>query len=310
MSKTDLNLIVIFDAIMKEQSVTAAADRLAMTQPSVSNAVSRMRHHWKDPLFVKQGRGVRPTPYAEKLWQQVSAPLTDIRQAVSPSQFVPMYAKRRFRVALTDGMSGMLWLPLRQHIEEHATGIDIHAVPYKADGEALLLNADVDLVLDYYPGTSALIHSEWMLDNHFVCVMRPEHQLANQSLTLGRFIDQDHLFVSLTGDAIGIVDKLLTKQDKRRRIAMTVNSFAGAVEIIRGSNLVTVLPYPVVANSVGRGELVVKKVPLQVPPAPISMAWHTRNQQDPGLTWLRGVFHKLITELNLEFDEAIKKFKV
>ncbi len=65
--KTDLNLVVIFDAIMREQSVTAAAERLAMTQPSVSNALSRMRHVWRDPLFVKEGRGVRPTPYAERL---------------------------------------------------------------------------------------------------------------------------------------------------------------------------------------------------------------------------------------------------
>ena len=306
MAKTDLNLIVIFDAIMAEQSVTAAADRLSMTQPSVSNAVARMRHYWKDPLFVKHGRGVRPTPFAEKLWEQVSSPLAEIKQAITPGNFVPLYAKRQFRIALTDGMTGMLWLPLRKYIEEHAPEVSIHAVPYKANGEELLLNADVDLVLDFYPGSSPLIHSEWILDNNFVCLMRPDHELAKQPLTLGRFIDQDHLFVSLTGDAKGIVDSELEKNGVERRIAMTVNSFSGAVEIVRGSNLITVLPYPVVANAVLRGDVIVKKVPLTIPPAPISMAWHTRNNRDVGLTWLRGILGVLITEFRTTFGEAVQ----
>jgi DNA-binding transcriptional LysR family regulator len=304
MSKTDLNLIVMFDAIMTEQSVTAAAERLSMTQPSVSNAIARMRHYWKDPLFVKHGRGVRPTPYAKKLWQQVSSPLTEIQQAVTPAHFVPLYAKRQFRIALTDGMTGMLWLPLRKHIEKHAPGIDIHAVPYKVDGEQLLLDADVDLVLDYYPGSNPLIHSQWVLDNHFVCLMRPEHELANTVLTLGRFIKHDHLFVSLSGDAKGIVDVELEKQGLQRRIAMTVNSFSGAVEIIRGSNLITVLPYPVIANAAIRGEVIVKPVPLTIPPAPISIAWHTRNDRDVGLEWLRGILSELISDLSVSFGEA------
>ena len=306
MAKVDLNLIVIFDTIMKEQSISAAAEQLAMTQPSVSNAVSRMRHHWQDPLFVKQGRGIRPTPYADKLWRQINNPLNDIQQAVSPAQFVPLYAKRQFRIALTDGMSGILWLPLRQYIEQQAPGIDIHAVPYKADGEALLLNADVDLVVDYYPGTSKLIHSHWVLDNHFACVMRPGHELAKQNLTLGRFINHDHLFVSLSGDARGVVDVQLQKLEKKRRIAMTVNSFAGAIEILRGSNLISVLPYSVAAKAIERGDLIAKKAPIEIPPAPISLAWHTRDQRDVGLTWLRGVIEGIVEEINSELETCLK----
>lgn len=309
MAKVDLNLIVIFDTIMKEQSISGAAEQLAMTQPSVSNAVSRMRHHWQDPLFVKQGRGIRPTPYAEKLWQQINHPLSDIQQAVTPAKFVPLYAKRQFRIALTDGMSGILWLPLRQYIEQHAPGIDIHAVPYKADGEALLLNADVDLVVDYYPGKNKLIHSQWLFDNHFACVMSPEHELAQRNLTLGRFINCDQLFVSLSGDARGIVDTQLQKLEKTRRIAMTVNSFAGAIEILRGSNLISVLPYSVASKAIDRGDLIAKKAPIEIPPAPISIAWHTRDQRDAGLSWLREVIEKLALELNNQFEKQLEVLK-
>lgn len=87
-----------------------------MTQPSVSNAVSRMRHVWRDPLFVKSGRGIKPTYYATQLWQQISLPLHTISQALDPEEFSPSTAKRCFRVALTDGMASLFWLDLRKVI--------------------------------------------------------------------------------------------------------------------------------------------------------------------------------------------------
>ena len=161
MANTDLNLMVIFDAIMHEQSITAAADRLAMTQPAVSNAVSRMRNVWKDPLFVKHGRGIRPTPYANKLWQEISTPLESIRIATDKKKFIPAQLKRTFRIAVTDWMADLFWLPLRQLIEQEAPLVNIHAVPYTVNGEGLLINADVDIVLDYFEGHSNQVHSYW-----------------------------------------------------------------------------------------------------------------------------------------------------
>ncbi len=304
MSKLDLNLCVIFDTIMQERSITAAADRLAMTQPSVSNAVSRMRYSWNDPLFVKHGRGVKPTPFATELWHQISDSINTISQAISPTQFVPIYAKRCFRIALTDGMTSILWLPLRKIIEQGAPGIDIHAVPYKGDGEALLLNAEVDLVLDYYPGTSKQINSQWMFDNHFVCVMNKDHKLATKELSLNRFVEAEHLLVSLSGDASGIVDGKLAEMGKTRRVAMTVNSFAGAFRIIQQTSLITVLPYPVVAQFMEDQPVIIKKVPIEVPPARISMAWHCREDRDPGLMWLRNKFCEIV-ESNRELFETV-----
>ncbi|ANG63440.1 transcriptional regulator [Marinobacterium aestuarii] len=294
MARPDLNLFAIFDVIMQEQSVTAAAERLAMTQPSVSNAVARMRHHWRDPLFVKQGRGLRPTPFAIELWRSIAGPLEQIAQAVTPAHFVPSQARARFRIALTDGMTALLWLPLRQIIEQQAPGIDIHAVPYKADGEALLLNAEVDLVLDYYPGSSAQIRTRPMFNNHFACVMSASHGLAGEAMTLERFLAAEHLLVSLSGDAQGIVDSCLRQQGRARRIAMTVNSFAGALHLIRDTRLITVLPYPIVAQAHLAGDLVVKPVPLAVPPAAITLAWHCRDDHSPGLVWLRDTLAGII----------------
>jgi len=295
-NRADLNLFVIFDVIMQEQSISVAAERLHMTQPSVSNAVSRMRHQWNDALFIKQGRGIKPTPYANQLWQTISEPLNIIANAVNPAQFIPAQARQKFRISLTDGMASVLWLPLRKMIEQQAPGIDVHAVPFRGDGEQLLLNNEVDLVLDAYKGEHKLIHSQWMSDFKFVCVMRPEHALAKAPLSLDSFLAAEHLFVSLSGDAQGMVDTKLDELRKSRRIAMTVNSFSSVFPLLVDSNLITTLPAPAAASAVAKGDVITTNLPISVPDAKIYMAWHTRQNRDPALRWLMNSISKVYAE--------------
>ena len=294
MAKTDLNLVVIFDAIMKEKSITAAADSLAMTQPSVSNAVSRMRHAWKDPLFVKDGRGIRPTPYASKLWKSVAEPLAQINHAIAPDYFDPLTSKASFRIGITDGSASIVWPELRHIIEQEAPNINIYAVPYKVDGELLLNNADVDLVFDYYDGSSNEISSKVMYENHFVTVMRANHVLADKELTLERYLEAEHLLVSLSGDICGIVDDKLAELDSKRRTAMTVNSFASAINLIKQTRLIITMPYAVIAEHLETSDLVLKPVPLELSSIKISLAWHSRNNHSQALKWLIGVLDRII----------------
>lgn len=286
MAQPDLNLMVIFDTIMQEQSITAAADRLSMTQPSVSNAVSRMRHCWNDPIFVKAGRGIKPTPFAEALWREIAEPLHSIRSAAAPTVQIAT-VERTVRVAVTDWMADIFWLPLRQRIEAQAPGINLHAVPYTVNGEQLLLDADVDMVLDYYEGSSAKVASQWLFDNHFVCAMRPEHPLASVPLTLDAFVGAEHLLFSLSGDAAGSVDSLLQQQGRCRRIAMTVNHCYNIPRLLMQTDLITTIPLPIILPGVKAGQLVVRKPPLELAPGPISMSWHSRLARDPVLGWLR-----------------------
>lgn len=287
MTKFDLNLMVIFDTIMQEQSITTAAQRLAMTQPSVSNAVSRMRHVWNDPIFVKQGRGIRPTPFAEALWRDIGEPLNTIRIASEQQPFDIATVRRTFRIAATDWMADIFWLPLRQLIEAEAPNINIHAVPYAVNGEQLLLDADVDMVLDYYEGRNAKVETQWLFDNHFVCAMRPDHPLAARPLDLQAFSDAEHLLFSLSGDASGSVDSLLQQQGLQRRIAVTVNHCYNIPKLLENTDLITTIPLPIIIESVKAGRLVVCKPPFELPPGPISMSWHTRLKRDPALLWLR-----------------------
>jgi DNA-binding transcriptional LysR family regulator len=287
MANIDLNLMVIFDVIMQEQSITAAAERLSMTQPSVSNAVSRMRHVWKDPLFVKQGRGIRPSPYAERLWQEISEPLNGIKLATQKQIFNPATLKRTYRIAVSDWMADLFWLPLRNLIEAVAPYVNIHAVPYAVNGERLLLNADVDIVLDYFEGYSTKVQSQHLFDNYFVCAMRADHPLANKELDLQSFVKAEHLLLSLSGEASGGVDKRLAQQGLSRRIAMTVNHCYNLSKLLVNTNLITTIPLPIIFESVNSGQLIIKKPPITLSPGPISMTWHSRHQRDPEILWFR-----------------------
>ena len=296
MANIDLNLMVIFDTIMQEQSVTAAARRLAMTQPSVSNAVSRMRHLWNDPIFVKQGRGIRPTPFAQAMWREIGEPLHRIRQAGSPIRSDIRSLKRTLRIAATDWMTGIFWLPLRRRIEAEAPLINLHAVPYAVNGEPLLLNAEVDMVLDYYEGNSAKIESRWLFDNHFVCAMRPGHPLARQPLTLAAYTAAEHLLFSLSGEARGGADRLLQQLGTGRRVAMTVNNSHQLPGLLTQTDLITTIPLAIILDSVRRGQLIARPCPVDLAPGPISMAWHTRHQRDPALLWLREKILQVLDE--------------
>jgi DNA-binding transcriptional LysR family regulator len=288
MKDVDLNLLTVFDAIMSEQSISRAATRLAMTQPAVSNSLSRMRVTYNDPLFMKAGRGVKATPKAEQLWQEVRLPLQVLRNAVRPPTFQPAEARRRFRLGTTDLMTMVLWPGLRQLIEKEAPGIDILAVPYTSQHtERLLSNGEADFVFGVFENLSSEYRSKPLYANDYVCAMRKSHPLANGTLTMKRFLSADHLLISLSGDPLDMVDELLAQQGLKRRVAMTVNQFLSVPMLLAESDLICLAPRIAVIGCPMTEGLHLTKPPLELASSVVSMAWHARADRDPGHIWLR-----------------------
>ena len=290
MRTQDLNLLVIFDAIMTEGSITRAAERLSMTQPAVSNAVSRMRVAWRDELFVKDGRKIQPTLAAKSLWQQVQEPLRNLGDAIEPHHFDPQVSTRTFRVCATDGVIDLAWPELREAVEAEAPGIAIHAVPWNInEGDQTLINGAVDLVMavtSLMPPNDAL-QSVYLYDTPYKVAMRPGHPLAKPGMTLEQFASADHLLVSLTGDTVGFTDRVLAQRGLQRRIAMTVNHFHGLAPILARSDLIAVVPTSTIEPSVKSGQIVLVDSPITVPSSSLASFWHRRQNRDPGLLWLR-----------------------
>ena len=289
MRPQELNLLVIFDAIMTEKSITRTADRLAMTQPAVSNAVARMRAAWDDELFVKDGRNIQPTTYAKNLWDQVRDPLQQLSSAIDPDEFDPQTAKRTFRLSVSDIVVDTIWADLRRLCEREAPGINIHAVPHTiVNTQQVLDDADVDLVVGATNPMPESIRDTHLFDGCFVCVMRKDHPLAKPNLTLDEFVNADQLLVSLSGDSSAMTDQVLSQRGLSRRVAFTVNHFASAAPILMESDLIAVLPAGAVYEYVVEGQLAVTQLPIDIPKASISMLWHKRQDNDAGLEWLRG----------------------
>ena len=290
MKDVDLHLVSIFDAVMTEGSVTKAADRLAMTQSAVSNAISRMRVVWDDPLFTRSGRGIKASARAQALWREIQEPLAAIRMAASPVQFDAASSTHAFRVAVTDYMSGALWPRLRQHIEVHAPGIRILAVPYTSqETGSQLRNNEIDICIGGLQHMGDDIHLQRLFSEGWVCAMKSDHPLAKSPITGKDFLGADHLLVSLSGNPVGIVDAALERIGKRRRVVMTLNNFAGAPSLLLTSNLISVLPAGAVHTHALREQIHCCDVPFEIPPFDCQMAWHTRNDREAAHRWIRSL---------------------
>lgn len=297
MRPQELNLLMIFDAIMTERSITRAADRLAMTQPAVSNAVSRMRTAWKDELFVKDGRNIQPTLHAQNLWSQIREPLVALSDAVDRKDFNPETAKRTFRIAVSDIVVDMVWSPMRKIIEQHAPGINLHAVPYTiVNTEELLEDAEVDMVVGPSGVVSGTFRAEYLFCPKYVCVMRHGHPLAKKDVSIEEFAAADHLLVSLSGDTAGYTDQVLMQHGLSRRIACTVNHFSSVTRIIQNSDLISVIPTTAVSRAIANDELAATMPPLEMAPQQVSLIWHKRQDRDGGLIWLRKHVKEIITQ--------------
>ncbi len=296
MRHQEISLLVIFDAIMTEGSITRAADRLELTQPAVSNALSRMRQAWNDELFIKDGRNIQPTIYAKNLWQRVKSPLIELDEAVDLEGFDPATSNRTFRIAAADTIIDTAWGPLRKIFEQTAPNINLHAVPFTINnGHQLLHNAEVDLVVGTLVSSEVLCN-EYLYSPCYTCVMRNDHPLLQDVLTLEKFAGSDQLLVSLSGEASGFTDEVLEQYGLKRRVAMTVNHFSAVPKLIQESDLIAIVPSSTIEKAIFNEELSVVEPPIQLTAKPINTYWHKRQDTDKGLTWLRQHFTKIIKD--------------
>jgi len=293
----DLNLLRVFDVVMAERNITRAAERLAITQPAVSNALKRLRESVGEDLLTRAPAGVKPTPRAEALWPEVRAALGHLRAAFSPDEFNPQSDAMTFRLAMADATAAMFMPPLVSHIEHTGALANVRVIPLTTrDPSALLERGDADLAVGYFPeaiagllsdsGEAPLRHAK-LRDSEYVCVMREGHPLARGELTLDAYCAAQHLAVSFSGRAHGLVDQALAGLDRQRRVVLTVNQYFTAGRVVANSNLLTVLPAFFVDSTGYREQVVTRPLPFPLAGLNISMLWHQRHDRVSSHQWLR-----------------------
>lgn len=296
----DLNLLRVFDQVMAERNLTRAARNLAMTQPAVSNALNRLRDALGDKLVVRSGYGVEPTPRALALWPSVSDALRQLESALLPGQFVAAEAVHTFVLAMADATAAALMPGLVGIIERDAPGITLRVLPLTTrDPRHLLDEGVIDVAVGFFPavvadltaqaqasGLAAFNHQR-LYEGRYVCVMRRDHPLAAQPLSLDAFCAAHHLLVSFSGRAYGFIDEALAALRRKRRVVLTVNQFFTAGRVVTGSDLLTVLPEHFVPATGMAAELLIRELPFEVPRVHVESLWHHRQEQRSEHAWLR-----------------------
>jgi DNA-binding transcriptional LysR family regulator len=292
----DLNLLRVFDVVMVERNVTRAAERLAMTQPAVSNALRRLREAMGEELFVPGSTGVTPTPQAIALWPAIREALAGLRELFDPQAFDPAQDERRFTLAMADATAVVILPPLLAAVEGSSVSLQIEPLATR-DPRTLLERGSIDAAIGFFPDVAralaaSLGESETVLDAlydcDYVCAMRRSHPLAAQEpLTLDDYCAAAHVRVSFAGRPHGFVDEKLAGLGRTRRVALMLGQYAAAVQVLCQTDLLGVLPRRYVQASGAADMLHVTALPFPMPRIEIGLLWHRRHERDAAQRWLR-----------------------
>ena len=290
----DLNLLVAFDALMAERSVTRAGKRIGRTQPAMSAALARLRALFGDELFVRGPSGLQPTQRANDLAEPLGRALAEIGRALDfTQQFDPATSSQAFTLALSDHPAFLLLPRLVEALREQAPNatLRIDAFTHRDDAVSILDAGDADLTLGVPPRqpVGGRILSRPLFEERFVCILRRGHPAAARPLDLPGFLGLPHLLVSPEGDRFGQVDAALAATGQRRHIALSLPQMYAAPAVVARSDLIATLLEGVVTASACRDELLVLPPPITLAPVPFVMSWHRRNDAHPVQRWLRNL---------------------
>ncbi|MEO1247730.1 MAG: LysR family transcriptional regulator [Pseudomonadota bacterium] len=291
----DLNLLKIFDAVMSEGNVTRASQRLYMSQPAVSHALNRLRHTLKDELFVKASSGVRPTPRAQELAGPVNLALSALAGALQTTRFDPENSDRVFRIATHDYLTTVLMANLARYLKVHAPKVRIQLKLMEGRALEMLDQQEADLAISAFGVLPARFESRTLIEDKYVVVMRSDHPLARQRLTVKRYAAASHLLVSPRGDPRGFVDTALARLGLTRHVAIVINQFSPAAAIVQQSDLLLTVPERIAKQHARSHDLRLTRCPVASPESYsiTSMVWHSRFGKHPAHDWLRDVLLKV-----------------
>jgi DNA-binding transcriptional LysR family regulator len=284
----DLNLLVALNALMTELHVTRAADKVGLSQPAMSNALSRLRHVFRDDLLVRTATGMQPTPRALELAEPVRQVLRQIERVFdSEPEFEPATSSRAFTLRLSDLLGLLLLPPLFDRLKREAPGLefDIVHTPPTRTVEAIEKD-EIDMAVSMGLSHATSIRSAPLMTDRMVCVMRSGHPLAADPLSLANFLEARHLKVSMSPTDLRFVDDVLARQGLARRVTLNVPHWLLVPHVLEHSELLSVMPRRF-ALALGRRSLSIQELPFASDPFEWSMYWHRRHESNQPLLWLR-----------------------
>ena len=287
MASPDLNLLVTLDVLLSEGSVAAAARRLRLSPSAMSRALARLRAATGDPLLVRAGRGLVPTPRAVALREEVARLVDEGKRVLRPAEGLDLSAlSRTFTIRTSEGFAESFGPALLARIEPEAPEVRLRFMVKTDKESAGLRDGSVDLETGIAGRSSGPeIVARLLFRDRLVGAVRPDHPLASGEMTTERYAAARHVLVSRRGEERGPVDEALEAIGLRREIATVVGGFGTALALARATSLVATVPERHTAAL--REGLHSFPLPFSLAELPVSLMWHPRNHADPAHRWLR-----------------------
>jgi DNA-binding transcriptional LysR family regulator len=286
----DLNLLIALKALLDEQHVTRAAEKVGLSQPAMSRALGRLRVMFKDPLLVKGASGMSLTSRARELYQPLQNILGDIGQLMTAPTFVPSEMTGEIVIATRDYEMAAILPQAIKAINEEAPGISIRIMPLSGDDLSPLERHEVDFVVAGTDRKSSTLSRKTLFTDNFVCVVSAEQSVAKKKLTMESYLAMRHCIISFSEFRSGIVDSALAKMGLERKAVVTIPQFLAASHIVANSDLILTIPKRLGKLFVESNQFLPLDLPFDVPSFSIYIYWHIRNENNPMHTWIRNKF--------------------
>jgi len=296
----DLNLLPIFIALMEERSVTRAAERLGMTQPALSNALSRLRTTLQDQLFVRERYGIQPTPVALELAPVIAEALAKLDDAVLGQQdFNPAEAERLFTIAPNGYVEFVLVPAIVARLQQVAPAIKLRLTPYGNDlVETGVISGTTAMVLGRIVDPPDNLVVQHLMDEGLACVVRADHPEIGDTISRAQFERMKHVNVVPPGRLRAGLFQALAQQNLRREIAVSVTHFLAVPEMVAVTDHCATLPRLICRRLAHDARLKVLPTPVDLGTFPVEMAWHVRYRHDPAHRWLRSLVGEVTKEVS------------
>ncbi len=301
--KYDLNLLPVFVALMEERSVTRAAERLGITQPALSNALNRLRDMLRDPLFIRERYGMKPTQKAEELAPVIGGMLAGLDDVILGQQdFDPARARRLFTVAPNSYVEFVLIPAIVAQLRKRASGIKLRLIPFGNDLiETGAVSGTTEMVLGRIIDPPDNMVVQHLMDDGLACLVRADHPDVSHALSQEQYERLKHVNVLPPGRIRAGLFQALEQRDLKREVVVSVTHFLAVPEIVAVTDYCATLPSMICQHLARDPRLKVLRAPVDLGTFPVEMAWHVRYRHDPAHRWLRS----LISEVAKDISNAL-----
>ncbi|WP_322005563.1 LysR family transcriptional regulator [Paraburkholderia tropica] len=292
LTKIDLNLFIVFEAVYRTRNLTRAAELLFITQPAVSNALARMRKTFSDQLFVSTSAGMMPTPVSENIIGRVREALQLLDSSThAGEQFDPATSQRTFRLSMNDLTEALLLPALEEVLQRQAPGIRIESYfTTRREVPEALASGAVNLAIDAPLIDDPQLEQQALGQDRYACLLRKEHPFTKKKLTLDDYLRLGHIHVSSRRQGPGLVDTELNKLGLRRTIQTRVQHYLVAPLIAMRTDLVLTAPLALLRRYDAR----ILALPFELPELESHGYWHRSVSGDPAHRWLREQIGRLM----------------